>query len=159
MWLSATDRINRRGGRRAAALVTAVLLMMLLSVFATIAVGLFTATVSQSRSAEAAIRATCLAELARADATAYVTQNLGGPWPYAKALTTVTAADHSPAGQYVYTIQDRTLPDQNQRRLVQIDVYWPSQAACQVQRRLNLWMEQDSDWSVTARARGSYAGS
>jgi len=146
-----------RPPRRASALVVVLILISVLSVFTLTAVGYLLTVVTAARDSGAEGHAVYLAELARADAAAYIASHPVGPWPCSRSLTAALDDRDATAGEYTYTITDRTLPKTKPRRLVQVYAYWPTQANPLAQTRLQIWMERDgSVWSVTAWATGEY---
>ena len=140
---------------RGAALVVVTLLISVLSVFALTAVSYLVNSLNGNQDATAQTRAAYVAELGRADAYAYVVNHPEGTWPHTRALTTVQDDRGNACGEYSYTITDLTLPEQNQRRAIQVDAYWPDHADPAAERRLNLWMEKDGGtWRINAWTLG-----
>jgi hypothetical protein len=146
--------------RRGAALVVVMLLVAVLSAFTMTAVSYLLASTASGRDSLAEARAMYLAELGRADASAYIDQHPAGPWPHTRPVTAVPDDQGASAGQYSYVITDLTLPMQNQRRLLLVHGFWPSQASPMAQRRLQVWMErQQGAWTTTAYTIGECGGS
>jgi len=147
-----------RSGRRAIALAVVTMLVSVLSVFSLAAVSFLLSSLGGNSAAIAEARALYLAELGRADAFGYVASHPAGPWPRVRSLSAVTDDRGAAAGEYSYTITDLTLPEQNQRRLVHVHAYWPTQAAAAGACELRVWLEQkDGTWRTVAWATGDCA--
>ncbi|MFW6157815.1 MAG: hypothetical protein ACOC8E_00485 [Planctomycetota bacterium] len=129
--------------QRGAALCIAALLISVLSVFLLAAVDYYLSRLDSDRGVMGEARALYLAELGRADATAYIINHPGSPWPHTRSLTTVCDDLGDSAGEYTYTI---TKPTGNWRR-VSVSAYWPSHAepvgSCDVEawlhRKSSVW--------------------
>lgn len=143
--------------RRAAALVVVLLLMTVLSVFTLTAVDFLCSSFIYGNVVEGDARVQGLVELAQAEAVDYVETQALGPWPYEKALAEVADAYGESAGEYSFTIVDRTLPEQNARRQIQIQAYWPDHENPISHAELQVWMEKvDTEWFITAWGKNSY---
>ncbi len=141
--------------RHGAALVVVTLLISVLSVFALAAVSYLVNSLHGNQDRTAETRAAYVAELGRADAYAYVVNHPEGTWPHTRALTAVVDDRGDPCGEYSYTVTDLTLPEQNQRRAIRVDAYWPDQADPVAERRLNFWMEKNGEtWGINAWTLG-----
>ena len=153
MWRTGTSRTRAiADGRRGTALPVVTMLVAVLAVLCLSSVSYLIGALATGRDSEAGIRAAYVAELGRADAFAYVVRNSDGPWA-GRPLTTVLDDVGVAAGQYYYTITDLTMPEENQRCLVQVYALWPSQADASAERRLKLWMEKDAgSWGITGWA-------
>ena len=156
----ATEHISIRGELRGrgSALAVVTLLVSVLSVFSLAAVSYLLSSLKSDTESAAADRTLYVAELGRADAFAYVVRHPDGPWPHTRTLTTLLDDRNGQAGEYSYTITDLTLPEQNQRRLVHVHAYWPTQLDQARACELRLWLEQtDGAWRSVAWATGNCA--
>lgn len=157
MWPHGTRAATGRAARRGAALVVVTLLVGVLSTFAMAAVQ-YSITLAAERDSASTACARWLAELGAAAARAHVQRHPLGPWPHTRTLTAVADDRGAPVGEYTYSIADRTLPEQNQRRFIQVTAWCPTQSRPQAAWRLRVWMEQESDrWRTTAQGSGEYA--
>lgn len=135
------------------------LLVGVLSAFSVTAVNYLIGSLDSDRDSAAETRSLYLVELGRADAFAYVVGHPEASWPHSRTLTAVLDDQDVASGEYSYTITDLTLPEQNERRRVQVDAYWPDQARAVAENRLYFWMEESGGtWAITAWTLGTYAG-
>jgi hypothetical protein len=125
------------------------MLVSVLAVLSMTAVSFLLSSLDVGSASEAETRAAYVAELGRADAFAYVVRNSSGPWS-GRAVTTVVDDAGAAAGEYYYTITDLTMPEQNQRCVVVVYGYWPSQSLATASQKLRFWMENDGGtWAMT----------
>ena len=152
MWHIETDRTPLGGHKRAGRGTALPLVTMLVSVLAVLClsgVGLLLGNLNADSDEGAEVRAAYVAELGRADAFASVVGNPSGPWT-GRSLTTVLDDRGAIAGEYEYTITDLTLPDENQRCVVLVRAYWPTEANARAASRVQFWMEKDGEtWGRT----------
>lgn len=154
MWRAGTDE----SGRRAAALLLVTLLVSVLSAFSLAAVSYLLSRLDADSYTIADARAFYVAEVGVADARAYVAAHAPGPWPHIRALTTVCDDRGAAAGQYSYTITDLTLPEQNERRRVEVHGYWPAQENTKAECQVQVWLEKRDDaWCALTWATGACA--
>ena len=149
MWHIGTDQWAVASGRRGGALPVVTMLVSVLAVFSMSAVSFLLSSLNVGSASEAEARAAYVAELGRADAFAYVVRNSAGPWS-GRAVTAVVDDLGAGAGEYYYTITDLTIPEQNQRCVVVVYGYWPSQSSATASQELRFWMENDGGtWAMT----------
>ena len=146
-----------RSAEHASALIVAVLLIGLLATLTMTAVQFYLSLGDSHRQTTAGSRAGYLAELARADAVAYVKAHPAASWPYTRPLTAVADDAGKNAGEYTYTIIDLTVPGGDPRRRIEATAYWPSQADVISQQRVYVWMKETAGaWQITAWTTRDY---
>ena len=136
--------------RRASALAIVALLVSVLSILALAAVTYFMSSLQSDTDLAAGTRAFYVAEAARADAFAHVVNN-PAEISYESGPRVLRDNNSVRFGEYSYTVSDITLPEQSQRRRVEVHAYWKSQAEFAAERHTKFHMEQSGEaWSVVS---------
>jgi len=141
---------NRGTSRRGAALALVALLLVVLSVFGGAAVSQLASAYRADADRAASVRVFYVAEAARAHATARVRAGAGSE---TSGLCSLPDDEGVTCGQYSFAITDITLPEQDPRRRVQVDAWWPTADQPEAEREVTLYMEKsDGTWALQSYA-------
>jgi len=146
-------RSGRGTSRRGFALVMVTLLFPVLSVLGAAAVTYLASTANADSQATRRTLVFYAAEAARAHATARVK---AGASSEASGLLPLRDSRGVTVAEYSYTITDISLPEQPQRRKVQLLAYWPAQSGALARQQATVYLEkQDTTWSLRSYASGA----
>ena len=143
-----SSRWDRGTDTRGAALVLVALLLLVLSVFASAAVSCLGSSLNADTGWARETFVFYVAEAARAHAIARVKAGVSS---HVSGILLLQDDTGTGCGEYSYAITDITLPEQNQRRRVQVSAYQPDEATAAAQYHATFYMEENGgSWAVVS---------
>ncbi len=152
MWDRGTRQgLSATGARqRGTALVLVSLLLLVLSAFAGVATSHLLSALRADGQRTARSAAFYVAEAARAHAMARIAAGAGSE---TSGVLSLTDDQGEPYGQYSFAITDITLPEQDPRRRVQVDAWWPTADEPAAEYQVTLYMQKsDGTWTLQSYA-------